>query len=116
MQIIHREVRCDSMNGSDILQALYLLYEYCSQAWSLLQSARKNNVTKKQRKLVVEKNLLNLTLNTAGSFISFHIPSTPLEMKSLTRLAHHERALDCVKSGKTQGPGQTSPTKTKNYL
>lgn len=41
--------------------------------------------------------------------MSFHIPSTPLEMKSLTRLAHHDRAFDRVKSGNTQGPGHTSP-------
>lgn len=50
-----------------------------------------------------------ITLKTAGSFISFHIPSTPLDVKSLTKLAHQERTFDCVKSGKTQGPGHTSP-------
>lgn len=49
------------------------------------------------------------TLKTDGSFMSFHIPSTPFKLKSLTRLAHHERAFDCVKSGNTQGPGHTSP-------
>lgn len=37
-----------------------------------------------------------ITLKTAGSFISFHIPSTPLETKSLTKLAHHARTFDCV--------------------
>lgn len=45
--------------------------------------------------------------------MSFHIPSTPLEMKSLTKLDHHDRAFACVKSGKTQGPGQTSPVDRK---
>ena len=49
------------------------------------------------------------TLKTAGSFISFHIPSTPLETKSLTKLAHQVRVLSQVKSGKTQSPGHTSP-------
>lgn len=79
--------------------------------YSLLQQ-RKQIVIKKQKKFVVPKKF-ELTLKTAGSFISFHIPSTPLEMKSLTRSAHHERALDCVKSGKTQGPGHTSPKENR---
>jgi len=43
------------------------------------------------------------------SFISFHIPSTPSDIKSLTNAAHQERTFDCVKSGKTQGPGHTAP-------
>lgn len=37
------------------------------------------------------------------------MPSTPLETKSLTEFAHHERVFSLVKSGKTQGPGHTSP-------
>jgi len=53
--------------------------------------------------------LQKLTLKTVGSFISFHIPSTPLEMNSFTNFAHHDRVFSCVKSGKTQGPGHTSP-------
>lgn len=52
---------------------------------------------------------MNPTLKTAGSFISFHMPSTPLETNSLTKCAHHNRVFSCVKSGNTQGPGQTSP-------
>ena len=36
------------------------------------------------------------TLKTAGSFISFHMPSTPLETKSLTKLAHQRRTFACV--------------------
>lgn len=52
---------------------------------------------------------VNLTLKTAGSFMSFHMPSTPLDIKSLTKLAHQERAFSWVKSGKTQAPGHTSP-------
>ena len=55
------------------------------------------------------QNSFDFTLKTAGSFMSFHIPSTPLEIKPFTSWAHHERALDCVKSGNTQGPGHTSP-------
>ena len=43
-----------------------------------------------------EINIIRITLKIAGSFISFHMPSTPLEMKSLTKLAHHARTFDCV--------------------
>ena len=113
MEILTSVVHCDSMNGSDILQILYLPCEYWSQASSLSQSVTNKNVTKKQKNLVVLKTVSDLTLKTAGSFISFHIPSTLLELKSLTRSVHHERALDCVKSGKTQGPGHTSPKEDK---
>lgn len=56
------------------------------------------------------------TLKIAGSFMSFHIPSTPLETKSLTKFAHQDRALACVNSGNTQGPGQTSPKTIKKCL
>lgn len=48
--------------------------------------------------------------------MSFHIPSTPLETKSLTKFAHQDRALACVNSGNTQGPGQTSPKTIKKCL
>lgn len=61
------------------------------------------------KKIKKKKEIIFTTLKTAGSFISFQIPSTPLEMKSLTKFAHHDLTFACVKSGKTQGPGHTSP-------
>jgi hypothetical protein len=51
-----------------------------------------------------------LTLKTAGSFISFQIPSTPLATNSFTSFAHHNRVLLFKKSGNATGPGQHSPT------
>lgn len=120
MAKMSKVVHCDSVNGSDNLQDLRLPYECCSQASSLLQSVkykkgRKRKRLQRTRKKLVLPKCSSFTLNTAGSFISFQIPSTPLEMKSLTRLAHHERAFDCVKSGNTQGPGHTSPKDSNKY-
>lgn len=104
-------VHCDNTSDFVNLQIHHLLYECWSRALSLLQSAagkfQKKNIAVKYMKIYCES--LQSTLKIAGSFISFHIPSTPLETKSLTTPAHHDRAFDCVKSGNTQGPGHTSP-------
>lgn len=106
------------MSDFDNLQVQYLHDERCFQASSLLRPTKQHSKTMNQLKKheFKEERDLGITLKTAGSFISFHMPSTPLETKPLTRLAHHERALDCVKSGKTQGPGHTPPEKDTRQM
>ncbi len=57
---------------------------------------------------------------TAGSFMSFQIPATPMSVNILKRPPHHSRAFGLLKSGKTLGPGsfsacdgQTGPSYTE---
>lgn len=110
-------IHCGSVSDSGNLQVHHPPYGYCSQASFLLQSeTKKTNIhiyiyinQHQLNRLQAPTDNYRTTLKTAGSFISFHIPSTPLQMKSLTKSAHHERTFACVKSGKTQGPGHTSP-------
>jgi hypothetical protein len=45
-----------------------------------------------------------------GSFMSFQKPATPAATKPRYREPHQARVSRRVKSGKTEGPGQTCPT------
>lgn len=98
------------MSAPDDPQVHHLLDEYCFQALFLIVPKKLNSKIRSIEEITsTQKLIMRVTFRTAGSFISFHMPSTPLEMKSLTKPAHQERAFDCVKSGKTQSPGHTSP-------
>ena len=47
--------------------------------------------------------------NTAGSFMSFQMPATPMSSSRAYSDPHHVRVAGRVKSGNTLGPGLRSP-------
>src|SRR5947209_20060259 len=77
----------------------------------MLCAARCGSVLPSSRRCTVSSGIVfEGTWNTEGSFMSFQIPRIPIFTKSAYCDPHQSRARVSVKSGNTEGPGQTTPT------